>query len=209
MKAYIGPYRNWIGPYQLAEMLEFFCVHKKDQELIGEWLSKTWINKFCEWIDSKKKRKIKVKVDYWDSWSADSTIAILVLPILKQLKETKHGAPEVDDEDVPENLRSTNTSPKENSWDTDELWFDRFDWVLDEIIWTFEQLQPDCDWEQQYYSGEHDVKFVPCKDNPDLFEMAKGPNDTFKVDWEGRKNHFERMQNGLRLFGKYYFSLWD
>lgn len=209
MKAYIGPYRNWIGPYQLAEMLEFFCVHKKDQELIGEWLSKTWVNKFCEWIDSKKKRKIKIKVDRWDSWNADSTIAILVLPILKQLKETRLGAPKVDDDDVPENLRATNASPKENDWDTDEFWFDRFDWVLSEIIWAFEQLQPDCDWEQQYYSGESDFIFVPCKDNPDLSEMVKGPNHTFKVDWEGRNKHYERMQNGLRLFGKYYFSLWD
>lgn len=209
MKVYIGPYKNWIGPYQLAEMLEFFCVHKKDQELIGEWLSKTWVNDFCQWIDSKKKRKIKIKVDRWDSWNADSTIAILILPILKQLKESKHGAPNVDDEDVPEHLRALNASPKENSWDTDEFWFDRFDWVLGEIIWAFEQLQPDVDWEEKYYSGESDLIFVQCKDNPDLSEMVKGPNDTFKVDWEGRNNHYARMENGLRLFGKYYFSLWD
>jgi acetylornithine/succinyldiaminopimelate/putrescine aminotransferase len=39
--------------------------------------------------------------------------------MLKQLQETKHGAPLVDDEDVPEHLRSTTAPPRENEWDVD------------------------------------------------------------------------------------------
>lgn len=207
MKAYIGPYKNWIGPYQIAEMLEFFCVHKKDQELIGEWLSKTWVNDFCQWIDNRRNRKVYIKVDRYDSWGADSTIALIALPVLKQLKRTKHGAPLVGDEYVPEHLRSTNFPPKENDWDTDALFFDRWDWVLGEIIWALEQINTD--WEEQYYSGTIDMKFVPCEDDPNTSEMVRGPNDTFKVDYEGRQKHQDRISNGLKLFGVFFTSLWD
>jgi hypothetical protein len=39
--------------------------------------------------------------------------------------------------------------------------------------------------------------------------MEKGPNDTYKADYEGMKKVHDRMNNGFRLFGKYYRSLWD
>ena len=50
----------------------------------------------------------------------DHTLAMIIVPMLKQLKETKHGAPFVDDEDVPEELKSTSAPAKENDWDTDD-----------------------------------------------------------------------------------------
>jgi hypothetical protein len=48
-----------------------------------------------------------IKIDKWDTWSMDHTLSPIILPMLKQLKEVKHGAPNVEDEDVPEHLRST------------------------------------------------------------------------------------------------------
>jgi hypothetical protein len=48
-------------------------------------------------------------------------------------------APHTDDEDVPEYLRSHMAQPKEHEWDTDSLHFMRWDWILDEMIWAFEQ----------------------------------------------------------------------
>ena len=63
-------------------------------------------------------RKIVIHIDDYDTWSMDHTLAPIIAPMLKQLKATKHGAPFVDDEDVPEHLRSTNAKPKENKWDT-------------------------------------------------------------------------------------------
>ena len=38
-----------------------------------------------------------VKIDYWDTWSMDHTLSYIIVPMLKQLKATKHGAPYVDD----------------------------------------------------------------------------------------------------------------
>jgi len=97
----------------------------------------------------RKKMKISVKIDPWDTWSMDVTLAHIILPMLKQLKETKHGAPHVDDEDVPEHLRKSAAPPTENDWDTDDNYFKRWDWVMDEMIFAFESKQ-NCTWTEKY-----------------------------------------------------------
>jgi hypothetical protein len=131
---------------------------------------------------------------------------LIIHPMLIKLKEKKHGSPFVNDEDVPENIRSTSAPPKKNEWDTDELFHDRWDWVLDEMIWTFEQLV-DENADLQFYSGESDIQWV--KKENELFEMVRGSNDTHKFDSEGYDAWNKRIENGLRLFGKYYQGLWD
>ena len=230
MKTVIGPYKNFIGPYQIADKL-FWWVKKYDTKFattpaydrvyeFGRWLSEdkngndSYLTKFCQWFDSKRKRKIKVKIDKWDSWNADSTLAIIILPLMKQLKETKHGSPLVQDEDVPDGLglRSTEAKPKVDEWDTDENFHKRWEWVLSEIIWAFEQMHPDCEWEHQYRGGYIDFVSEPCKfdenGKPLLYEMKRGPKDTSTFDSEGYKKHSERIDNGLALFGKYYRGMW-
>ena len=208
MKANIGDYCSWIGPYQISKWFQSLPILDRDREKFGDWLSETWVSDLCSWIHSKQKRKIKIKLDHWDSWNADETMAILILPILKQLRLNKHGAPHVADEDVPEELRSTNAPPKENEWDTDENHFKRFDWVLDEIIWAFEQLQPDCDWEDQFHSGNMDHVWEKCE-NSNLSELKHGPKHTHKFDAEGYKAYSSKIDNGLRLFGVHYRGLWS
>ena len=52
-------------------------------------------------------RDIQVQIDPWDTWSMDHTLAHIILPMLKQLRNTKHGSPNVDNTDVPEYLCST------------------------------------------------------------------------------------------------------
>lgn len=238
MKVYIGPYKNWFGPYQLAEKILFWIPKKKDEygyphtdervHKFGEWLAhgsiepepevgqvriwsedrkNTWLYKLLLWIDSKKKRNIKVRIDRWDTWSMDDTLSHIILPMLKKLRDNKQSAPYVDDEDVPEHLRSTAAPPKENEWDTDNNHFRRWDWVLDEMIFAFETkagvLQ---DWEDQFTTGEYDFQSVLREDG--LYQMVRGPNMTAETDWDGRKAYAERIQNGCRLFGKYYQHLW-
>jgi hypothetical protein len=219
MRVKIGPYRNWVGPYQLADLLQKVGVSKDKCHDIGEWLSdKTPLNGICKWFDKHKHRKVKIHIDKYDTWNMDKTLALIVLPMLKKLKKTKHGAPFVDDTDVPEHIRSTNAKPKENEWDTDGYHFDRWDWVLDDMIWAFEQLQPDCNWESLYHSGVSEIEWVETEKDyvdPDTgkkekyFEMKRGPRDSHKFDAEGYKSHSERIDKGLLLFGKYYRHLWD
>jgi hypothetical protein len=227
MKIYIGPYKKWIGPYQIAEALCFWVKRVPDEFGIkrkpdwvhdfGTWLGETktgddsWLTKLCQWVDSKREHTVKIRIDKYDTWGMDSTLAMIVVPMLKQLKETKHGAPLVDDKDVPVELRSTSAPPKKEKHDIDDNHFKRWDWVLDEMIWAFEQKN--IDWESQYFSGEHDIKMVPCEfdedGKPKMYKMEKGPKDTSKFDRKAFLKHRKRMANGFRLFGKYYNGLWD
>ena len=135
------------------------------------------------WFD-RRTQKVKVRIDRWDTWSMDHTLAPIILPMLKQLKETKHGAPMVDMKDVPRELRATKKQLDAygKNGDVDPKHFDRWDWILDEMIWAFEQKCRD-DWMKDY--------------------------DYNKWDSEGAKAHQERMSNGFRLFGTYFENLWD
>ena len=221
MKIYINNYRNhWLSPYTIMEKVLFwkkwtdpdFDLYDDKNEHYIDWLNGPMkVAQKC--LDVIHPKVNYVKIDKWDTWSMDSTLSIIILPMLKQLRATKHGAPTTDDADVPEGLRSTNAPPKEDEWDVDENWFKRWDWIMDEMIWTFEQKQPDCDWEHQYYSGVHDTSFRAIEWDADgkalLHEQVKGPNNTFKVDREGMDKHQDRINNGMRLFGKYYQGLWD
>ena len=241
MKVYINNYKDhWISPYTILDYMFFWtdwskCSRNKSlqsalDELEGkykyveppEWVEK-WsdrllpISKSIQWVWSKVDRKIDyVKIDRWDTWSMDHTLSYIILPMLKQLKETKHGSPFVDDEDVPEELKSTSAPPKENEWDTDENHFKRWDYALDEMIFAFEHKVDDS-WQDAYRSGEHDILWVPVdKDGNEVpkgehkfMQMKDGPNHTYKCDYDGMQIVEDRMKNGFRLFGKYYQGLWD
>ena len=120
----------------------------------------------------ERKQRVDVLVEPHDVWSLDWTLAQIIHPGLVMLKEKKCGAPKVDAEDVPEHLRPT---PEElaNYQDhavTDGSWFDRYDYILDEMIWAFDLIKQD------------------------VTIYSKAEN--------------ERLNNALRLFGKYYQSLW-
>lgn len=176
----------------------------------------TLLYKFLNWVHSKKKRRIEVQIDSYDTWSMDHTLAYIVLPMLEQLQKTKHGAPFVDDKDVPVHLRSTSAPPlsKEDKdiGATDDNHFKRWDWVLDEMIFAFKSKIDD-DWTQQFHTGDYDFEseVVEWDDNgkPKLYQLKRGPNDTSKIDMKGMKAYQKRISNGFRLFGKYYENLWD
>ena len=219
MKVVIGPYHSWIGPYQIAEALCFWVPKIKDPMDIvarkpdwvhefGRWLSEdkdggeSWLTKACQWVESKRKRQIYVRIDKYDSWSADHTIALIAVPLLKQLQLSKHGAPNVDDEDVPEglNLRSYETDKlKASEHDVDENHFKRWDWVLGEIIWALEQKVSDHGESQFYSKTDSDLK------SKDINELV----NNIEIDYVGLEAWQQRKSRGYKLFGKYYENLWD
>ena len=219
MKVVLGPYKNWIGPYQIAEMLCWWVPKVKDPMDIvarkpdwvhdfGTWLSQdrhgndSWLLKLCNWVESKRKRQVYIRIDKYDSWSADHTIALIAVPLLKQLQLTKHGAPNVDDEDVPDGLglRSYETDklPK-SEHDVDENHFKRWDWVLGEIIWALEQKTSDTA-DTQFYT-----KLDPSMQSKDINAQM----ENIVVDMDGLNAWQQRKTRGYKLFGKYYENLWD
>lgn len=223
MKVKLRKSINWFGPYQLAETLCFWAKKDYDEygfphtggwvHNFGEKLSNTWLTPVLQWVNDTRKKfpwnKDVVKIDYWDTWSMDQSLAPIILPMLKQLKATKRGYGMIDDEDVPKHLQSIYALPKETcEWDGNAE--ARYDWVLDEMIWAFEQLNDD----------EHDAKFWITKPEMDwdaMTEPFKEGEKSREVKWivegkldsEGLKSHNERIQRGLTLFGKYLTTLWD
>ncbi len=246
MKIYLSKPRNhWISPYTFLDYVFFWTDWSKcargwtltdtladEAETVNggksryverpDWTD-AWadrlmpISQAIQWVLDRVHPDIKIiKIDRWDTWSMDFTLSPIILPMLKQLKETKHGAPFVDDEDVPEELRSTSAPPKENEWDTDGNHFKRWDWVMDEMIFAF-TCKVDDSWEEEFRSGEIDMLWIPVDRNGNEvpkgehthYQMKDGPNNTYKCDYDGMRKVEERIQNGFRLFGKYYQGLWD
>jgi hypothetical protein len=158
----------------------------------------------------RKNRKEKVKIDPWDTWSMDHTLSIIIHPMLLQLKETNHGIADVDDEDVPEELRSTSAPPKENEYEVDANYEARWNWVMDEMIFAFEAIKNDT-WEDKYHTGVIDFvhKEIEEGEYKGHFILEKGLNDTSHFDKEGWQKENDRISNGTRLFGKYFRALWD
>lgn len=215
MKVYIGPHpTDWLrcqiytrymnkkyGRFEWNEsQTKFEEFLEKVEDLTQEFYNRTINRILCH-----RERKIKVRIDRYDTWDMEDTLSYIILPMLKQLQKSKQSAPFVDDADVPGHLRSTSAPPKENDWDTDENHFKRWDWVLNEMIFAFKAKT--FDWEDQFYSGNWDMISVKHEDG--TITMEKGSNHTYTVDNEGKKAYHDRITNGYRLFGKYYESLWD
>lgn len=212
---------HWV--HQFGEWLAYGNVEPEPK--VGEISSwdrereSTLLNKLLTWIHSKQKHIVKVRIDSYDTWSMDSTLAYIVLPMLKQLKEKAHGSGMVELEDVPVEMRGTS----HESWDnqkTLEFYNDddeqitkcdihsRWQWVLDEMIFAFEtkvgSLQ---DWQEKFHTGVIDIQWQRQENG--MSRMLKGPKDTSNYDIEGMQAYQARISNGFRLFGKYYENLWD
>lgn len=245
MRVFLSKPRNhWISPYTMLDYVFFWTEWSKcsrwtlEQTLEDEarvlrgeksqyverpdWCD-PWsdrlvpLSRAIQWVLDRVHPEIRyIKIDRWDTWSMDYTLSPIILPMLKQLQATKHGAPLVDDEDVPEHLRSTAAPPKENEWDTDGNHFLRWDWVMDEMIFAFEH-KVDESWQEDFREGDIDLVWTPVdaagnevpKGEHKYYRMDHGPLDTYKCDYDGMRQVEERIQNGLRLFGKYFSSLWD
>ena len=224
MKIYKSNYRDhWISPYTVLEYMFFWTAWSKcgrnkgvieDKDYVDHpaWVERVtgYIEPACQaikWVLDLVHPQINIiKIDRWDTWSMDHILADIILPMLKQLNATKHGAPHVDDADVPEYLRRHMAQPKENEWDTDSLHFMRWDWVLAEMIWAFEQKVKD-DAEGQFFDhSAYENDHVPIKE-----WLADIKNRTSKVKYDeaGHQVWLDRKANGFRLFGKYYEALWD
>lgn len=203
MKVNIGPYKYGLGVRRLVDVLQYLGVREETCRKIANKLQYTVIGDVVRYFNDKSidNRKIKVIVDDYDVWGADSTLAYIIVPVLKKLKTKAQGAPYVANEDVPANLHG----PADVGYDIDDKHFDRWDYVLNEMIWAFEQINYE-DRENQFYSGDIDFTFTKQKDGNSLMEY--GPNHTHKVDRIAQKEYEARIANGIRLFGKYYQNLW-
>ena len=140
MKVVIKASPTWFGLYHCVDLLRFVGVSEDRRDKICFKLTDTWVERFFEKLHMLRAPKDVIIIHPHDTWSMDHTLAKIIVPMLEQLKKTNHGAGLVDDEDVPQHLRSTEAPPKEHEWDVDANTFLRWDWVMDEMIWSFKQI---------------------------------------------------------------------
>lgn len=201
MKVFIGHYNSWFQPavwykswaMKRASVNDMEAYDAREDRLRANWLYKI-LQRIERWVDSRYERKVDIRIDRYDVWNMDATLSLIILPMLKLLKETKQGYAHVDDEDVPEELRSTSPSKiteeqKAACWPDDNGLL-RWNWVLDEIIWAFAQ-EVDEDSDDQFFGAA------------DLLHGRRN------FDREGYHAWSERKANAFKLFGKYFEALWD
>jgi hypothetical protein len=229
MRINIGPYRSDIIPVRSWERR--YEMWRSDKFYLDEedytWYDKIVMGFFDKLSDfvrplnrwsNNRDRKVKIHVDGYDVWSADHTLAMIIHPVLLKLKEVQHGYPHVDDEDVTEELRFTLTDKEklEHDGTVDDKHEARWNYVLNEMIWAFEQHSRDDDTKQFYHNVDQldmifkDAPGIPKGTKELSFNHQKDPSKpAYWRDDEGLKKHAERKANGRRLFAKYYECLWD
>lgn len=144
----------------------------------------------------RQRQKVSVKIHDYDTWDMSYTLTPIILPMLKQLKTQKQGAPNVDIEDVPESLHGTPISEEEKlNGGIDDKWFERWDYIIDEMIWAFET----------YADENREDKYRKWEEDPSAHFGMKLVSE----DREGLAALNARIENGFRLFGKYFQCLWS
>lgn len=111
-------------------------------------------------------QKSKVTIHDYDLWNLDYTLALVIRPALIQFRDKANGVSHIEACDLPPELAYSPSEARNHNY---QLTTDRWNWLMDEMIWAFGCIIEDI------------------------------PNSEV--------NH-DRVKNGLRLFGKYYLSLW-
>lgn len=173
-------------PESKYDLLDRFIVSVLDRvQLI---LNKT-VNSFNE----LRGQKIRVHVENHDIWSADVTIAHMVLPLLEKLRDEKQGYPLIDPKDIeglPRELKPTKKEVDQyKKYGTpDDKAEGRWNWVLNEMIFAMQCIVDDS-WEDEFF--EMDATSIRM------------------MDKEGYDETQKRIDRGLRFFGLWFRALWD
>lgn len=157
MKIYIGPYKKWVGPYQIADLFQYIGVSEDRCFEIGHMLeSMGWLNYICKKIYDFNQQKVRIRIDKYDTWSMDGTLALIMLPMLKQLRDTKHGSPC----DMLGFQQTSNSAQHcfdfyaEGDDLADQAGHQQWVDIIDQMIWSFEQIVDDnyyINFDRQYH----------------------------------------------------------
>jgi hypothetical protein len=136
---------------------------------------------------SRKPRKESVQIHPYDTWGMDNTLAMIIAPMLKQLRET------------------TNAYPCD--FPCLEVW----QITLDRMHYAFEACLNDYNSDKYHltcHGGEtHTITYEVEDDDGRRAERHIVRNERY--DMELHELELNKIRHGFELFGKYYMSLWD
>lgn len=125
-------------------------------------------------------QRIRYGFPTYQAWDFYGWHSRIVTPRLKHLRNNLHGH--------PSDFKST------EEWQV----------ILDKIIWAFENCEQRPDF---HYSDDYDHRYMVTE--TELGKVYTSMNTTGTIDMTPVIEHNERVQEGLDLFAKYYFDLWD
>lgn len=132
MKVYISPFYINFDSTTIARKILFWNNNLDTIFAVSAFIDK-YFGTIVDKIDKKLPSElVYVKIDDKDMWNLDETLRQVIRPALLKLREKKFGSPSVDNEDVPENLWNHSDDPLK-----DETVHERWDWVLNEMIYAF------------------------------------------------------------------------
>ena len=130
MKIILRKPPNWIGPYHIADRIsEWFNLSENTNDRVGDFILSTKLNTLLNFIYKKRKRKNVIRIHDYDLWNADITIATVILPILQSLKNDSDFYFSIDNDDVPDNLKSLT--------ENDEKFLEKTQYILVNMIKPF------------------------------------------------------------------------
>lgn len=166
--------------------LELFVERTEDAI---NWILNHTINPLINLIPERIKY---VSVDYYDTWNLDATLAQVIRPCLEKFVSNLHSYPSEEMED--DVIRIAELSARTTEYDTvllpegdaDDVNFEYWKIIINEMIWAFKHAEND-EWQW----------------NPPYMM------DTHTFDFDAIRSVQNRIENGLQMFAKYYFNLWD
>ena len=203
MKVYLGGFNGpirvrWVDRYVRGKYPETWYNHKPETlterfidllENIAQVMLDWSINPLLLRLPERFEY---VHIDSSDTWNLDTTFARIIHPALVMFKDNLHSYPSRDSlkEDAERICELSKTafgySPviiPETS--TEVMDYEYWKIILDEMIWAFKHaMDGEWKWAEPYYN-EHSF-------------------DTDAIDRMQR-----RINNGIDLFSRYYFDLWD
>lgn len=160
--------------------------------------------------DPDAKQKKEIRIDKHDTWNMAETLADIILPMLKQLKECKHGSPgimptfkETYDSQYPQYSFDFYKDGDNLAW---EIGHKKWEEIMDKMIWSFEQICIE-NRDDQFHHGNSNLVFVKNPGGGSV--LQHGPGHTATFDREACDAYYKKIQEGLDLFGKHYMNLWD
>lgn len=144
----------------------------------------------------------KIEVHKHDVWSVYDTLAPIILKVLLEYRtRNTHSYGFVDPMDAPAYFHPNCFGIDKEGHGFDHGALHRWNWLVDELIWTFQALS-DEDWNEQFRSVDYSINMDFNEDRTVNFQT------TGKFDHERHAAYDKRIKQGLILFGKYFEHLW-
>lgn len=156
----------------------------------------------------KTNRKVEIFVDDFDTFSLDNTLAKIIYPSLVAFKKARKRMPGVPIEFFDESSELDETgSHTIKAVDEAEI---RFLDAIDKMIWSMREIAEDYPGESQFFlKNGKKWKTVKDKKRTTKKTMARTLVETgTEYDVEGHKEYNNRINEGVRLFGEHFRSLW-